>query len=234
MLQKYIELLKNATTAMGNLGHSGAGFQEYAKAVGYEFLLLGLGLLYLAIIVAVIAAPIVFIRKVSKKDCFVSARWKKYLEVRDKMKNFAVTYTQKIKEMHDAVYKQNPKEAIMDKLTELVSFLQDNGYEFKGEFPDIDQLIKAIKKGKMNKVARWLPDITPYEEYFNLSSFYDEAMFNRFYNIQNIKDTLNNLFPTYSKFRRAYVFHLATIGVVCVFALMIYLMLLIPFILVFF
>lgn len=47
MLNKYLDLLQHATEAMTSVGKTGAGAAEYFQAVGYEFLVIGLGFLYL-------------------------------------------------------------------------------------------------------------------------------------------------------------------------------------------
>ena len=45
MLNKYLDLLQHATEAMTSVGKTGAGAAEYFQAVGYEFLVIGLGFL---------------------------------------------------------------------------------------------------------------------------------------------------------------------------------------------
>ena len=53
---------------------------EYFSAVGYEFAVIGLGILWLAIIVAVIAIPIV-ITKWALNGKFATRKWKKFCDL---------------------------------------------------------------------------------------------------------------------------------------------------------
>lgn len=231
MLQRYLDLLKNATDAMGNLGHSGAGFPEYAKAVGYEFLLLGLGILYLAVVVAIIAAPIMFIRKVVIKGCFSSEKWKKYMNIRNKMYEFSLEYTKRIRE----IYHQNSKSIIAEKLKALCEFLKEAGYEFDEDLPNFNEIAKSIKKGKSDAFTEILPDISPYEERFKPARFYGSVMnYNELLNLLNVQDNLAELFSTEADFDKTYAKHIFKLCAICIFALIIYLMFLVPFILVFF
>lgn len=233
MLQRYLDLLKNATDAMGNLGRSGAGFPEYAKAVGYEFLLLGLGILYLAVIVAIIAVPIMFIRKVVIKGCFTSKKWKKYMDIRNKMYEFSFEYTEKKME----IYYQKSKSVIAEKLKALCEFLKEAGYEFNEDFPEFDEIAKNIKKGSSYALTGILPDINPYKKYFSFkpNRFYHSVMnHGGLHNVLNVQNDLAAIFPTSADFDKAYAKHILKLCAICIFALIIYLMFLVPFILVFF
>lgn len=63
MLNSYIKLLQHATEALTNVGGSNAGAAEYFQAVGYEFAIIAIGLLYLAGIVAIVAIPVLVFRQ---------------------------------------------------------------------------------------------------------------------------------------------------------------------------
>lgn len=232
MLQKYLELLKKATSSMGNLGHSGAGFPEYAQAVGYEFLVLGLGLLYLAVVVAIIAIPILFIRKVFIKNSFGSKKWKEYIRIKDEFYAFCSTYTRMIKDLLSL----NTEESIAEKLRELYDFLKKNSEftisEFEDEGFDINYAAKKVKKDGEDYLESLLPDFEPYQEDFKPGNFYGKLMHS--YCPSSYREKLRNIIPTQSDFSREYTKHIATLVVFCLFSILIYLMLLIPFILVFF
>lgn len=77
MFNNYVEMLKKATEAMTSLHHTEAGPAEYFSAVGYEFAVIGLGILWLAIIVAVIAIPIVITKWVLNGK-FATRKWKNF------------------------------------------------------------------------------------------------------------------------------------------------------------
>ena len=62
MLQSYIELIQKGIEKLTSLGPQNNTFIDYITAVGYEFLILGLGLLYLVGIVLLIAFPFVTVR----------------------------------------------------------------------------------------------------------------------------------------------------------------------------
>lgn len=88
MLNKYIDLLRRATDAMTNVGHSGAGTPEYFQAVGYEFLVIGLGLLYLAAIAVVCIGPVLYVYFGIKKKGLASKQYKAYLGIIAEMIKF--------------------------------------------------------------------------------------------------------------------------------------------------
>lgn len=50
MFNNYVEMLKKATEAMTSLHHTEAGPAEYFSAVGYEFAVIGLGILLLLLL----------------------------------------------------------------------------------------------------------------------------------------------------------------------------------------
>lgn len=83
MLNKYLELLQHTTEAMTNVGHSGAGASEYFQAVGYEFLVIGLGLLYLAGIALLVAVPVLVFYRGVFKGRFASQKLKEMCKIAD-------------------------------------------------------------------------------------------------------------------------------------------------------
>lgn len=67
MLYKYLDLLHQATDSLTSLGGSNATWTDCFKTIGYEFLVLGLGILYLAAIAAIVLIPTVGLVRMLKK-----------------------------------------------------------------------------------------------------------------------------------------------------------------------
>ena len=87
MLNKYLDLLQHATEAMTSVGKTGAGAAEYFQAVGYEFLIIGLGLLYLAGIVLLVAGPILIFYRGAFRVGFASKKLKKVYKIAEEYVN---------------------------------------------------------------------------------------------------------------------------------------------------
>ena len=83
MLNKYLELFQHATENMTNVGKSGAGATEYFQAVGYELLIIGLGLLYLAGIVILITVPILVFYRGVINGGFASEKLKEMYKIEE-------------------------------------------------------------------------------------------------------------------------------------------------------
>lgn len=81
MLNSYIKLLQHATEALTNVGGSNAGAAEYFQAVGYEFVVIAIGLLYLAGIVAIVAIPVLVFQHGVYKGGFAPKTLKKFSEI---------------------------------------------------------------------------------------------------------------------------------------------------------
>ena len=67
MLYKYLDLLHRATDSLTSLGGSNATWTDCFKTIGYEFLVLGIGIFYVAAIAAIILIPTVGLVKMLKK-----------------------------------------------------------------------------------------------------------------------------------------------------------------------
>lgn len=67
MLYKYLDLLHRATDSLTSLGSSNATWTDCFKTIGYEFLVLGIGILYVAAIAAIILIPTIGTVKILKK-----------------------------------------------------------------------------------------------------------------------------------------------------------------------
>lgn len=81
MLNSYIKLLQHAAEAITNVSRSNAGAAEYFQAVGYEFVIIAIGLLYLAGIAAIVAVPVLVFRQGVYKGGFASKTLKKFSEI---------------------------------------------------------------------------------------------------------------------------------------------------------
>lgn len=67
MLQSYVELIKSCIDKLTSLGPENNTFLDYIQAVGYEFLIIGIELLYLAGIAVMIAFPFLAARLSTSK-----------------------------------------------------------------------------------------------------------------------------------------------------------------------
>ncbi len=174
MLNKYLDLLQHATEAMTNVGKSGAGATEYFQAVGYELLIIGLGLLYLAGIVLLIAVPVLafyrgvvrggFASKKLKEMCKIAEEYthasKQYKKLRydfsDSEKKWRVKNFEKLCEHIGRYYKDFTKEEWYDRvpgdtLDEKKKFLQkvENPYDFSFRVPQLYGIFEWKSEGSI-------------------------------------------------------------------------------------
>ena len=75
-----------------------ASIFDYFTAVGYELALLLLGILYLALIVIILAAPFVFVFLVKNTSFGATKRWKQYESLEHEIDDFSKNYAEKVKE----------------------------------------------------------------------------------------------------------------------------------------
>lgn len=75
MLQKYLELVKNASESLSHLGGSDATWTDYFTVVGYELLLILAGILIFTGAVVLIAVPVLVFRKIILSNI---TGWRKY------------------------------------------------------------------------------------------------------------------------------------------------------------
>ena len=78
MLQKYLQLFERAFEKLTSLGGSNSTWSDYFTTVGTEFLVLLLGIVYIAAILAIIFIPIFgnrkVVQKIAKNDAYKKAR----------------------------------------------------------------------------------------------------------------------------------------------------------------
>lgn len=98
MFQKYIQILKDGIDALSSLHGADASIFDYFTAVGYELALLLLGILYLALIVIILAAPFVFVFLVKNTSFGATKRWKQYESLEHEIDDFSKNYAEKVKE----------------------------------------------------------------------------------------------------------------------------------------
>ena len=78
MFFKYVELLHNAVDAITNLRTADAGILDYFSTVGYEFLVLLIGIAYIMAIVLIISVPCLLCKK-AVPHILKNCAWKKHL-----------------------------------------------------------------------------------------------------------------------------------------------------------
>ena len=78
MLQKYLQLFERAFEKLTSLGGSNSTWSDYFTAVGTEFLVLLLGIVYIVAILAIIFIPIFgnkkAVQKIAKNDVYKKAQ----------------------------------------------------------------------------------------------------------------------------------------------------------------
>lgn len=93
MLQKYLQLFERAFEKLTSLGGSNSTWSDYFTTVGTEFLVLLLGIVYIAAILAIIFIPIFgnkkVVQKISKNDAYKKAQelGTKWYEFREKIRS---------------------------------------------------------------------------------------------------------------------------------------------------
>lgn len=237
MLQQYFEILKKATDAMTSLNSSGASVQDYLITVGYEFAVLGLGLLYLAVLALIVVIPILIIKKVICGNTFSTKKWMSYIFLRDKVEGFLREYVNAIQGYMNAEG-DNPEE-ILTSWRSLLDFLKGHGLSPSKTLPDDERVIKLAKKFRdlsndkpYDKLASYLPSINLMPEDFRPKQFYAE--FSEMTDAGPMHQELLAIYPTMSAFKKACFMHYAVKIGMGIFVFVLYLILLVPFILLFF
>lgn len=121
MFQNYSNLLKKAFDAMTSLKGSNASVLDYFRTVGYEFLVLAIGLCYIAVIISIFAAPYGGCRAIFRKF-LANHPWKRYSALRREYEMFIGKY-------NSLLYNTKHKAEISGKqAVEIIcDFLEDNG-----------------------------------------------------------------------------------------------------------
>lgn len=96
MLQKYLQLFERAFEKLTSLGESNSTWSDYFTTVGTEFLVLLLGIVYIAAILAIIFIPIFgnrkVVQKIAKNDAYKKAQklGTKWYEFRKRIRDIIV------------------------------------------------------------------------------------------------------------------------------------------------
>lgn len=96
MLQKYLQLFERAFEKLTSLGGSNSTWSDYFTTVGTEFLVLLLGIVYIAAILAIIFIPIFgnrkVVQKIAKNDVYKKAQklGTKWYEFRKRIRDIIV------------------------------------------------------------------------------------------------------------------------------------------------
>lgn len=232
MLQNYIDLLKDAIDRMSSLGNSGAGISEYLQAVGYEFAVIGLGLLYIAGFIAIFAVPIFAEYKLCYKETWGTKCWREFARYAQRVNDVSKNVYEMSKRVYDITTAAEIHELCL-KIQNLIN-IADIGIEC----PDVDMdkcvKIAKIERGddRFEKLLKWVPNGVCRVERSNAREFYvyDYSNIGSMY----IRSKVLDIFKTDANAKREYKKHEVcriTLGIVIA---VVYLLFAIPFVLMLF
>lgn len=118
MLKNYLQMLENAFKAMTSLGGTDATWMDYFHTVGYEFLVLAIGILYLVGMVLLITVPTVGCVKIWKNQNNV---WGRHVKDVDECNDFLRIYRIKTEALQN---EKNKKTVRYELYKELVALLE--------------------------------------------------------------------------------------------------------------
>ena len=243
MLNQYIEMLKKATETLSNLGKSGAGIGDYFCAVGYELLLFALGVLYLAAIIIIIVLPAVMIKQIWVNNRFASKRWKQYMAFMDTIKKFFINYRINM----SALLSANSKETFLLNFEKLKNQIESIGITMNSSVITNKEVQKCLKNQiDAKKIDILIPKYFPriidmsYREIMECipsmgrGPLRNDLFYDWVKEFGNFSTELKTIYPDDLSYKKSLVWHyIVKIGLT-VLLLLIYLILLIPFVLVFF
>lgn len=166
MLERYIEILKEATQNLSNLGMQNSDITDYFRAVGYEFLVVFLGVTWLAIIVCVILLPFILgnriiklmIRKIDKEIGTIRSSLNEMFELQEEFHSMLrSSFKNKLKcwKKSYKIHKQylmrkqmsiyNEQEAIFDGLLRLAGLTDDFTSVPDKNKATIDEIVSEVK-----------------------------------------------------------------------------------------
>ena len=142
MFQNYSNLLKKAFDAMTSLKGSNASVLDYFRTVGYEFLVLAIGLCYIAGIISIFAAPYGGCRAIFRKF-LANHPWKRYSALRLEYEMFICKY-------NDLLYNTRHEAEFSGKqVVEIIcDFLEDNGVNTEKAKEKMSAWLSANKYSK--------------------------------------------------------------------------------------
>lgn len=160
-----------------------------------------------------------------------------HITLKNKVESFLRKYTEAIQGYVRAG--ENSPEEILASWQSLLDFLKEHGLSPSNPLPDDEKVVKMAKKfldvcesKAYDKLASYLPSICLMPEDFKPARFYDE--FSGMTDAGSMHQELSDIYPTVKAFKRACFMHYAVKIGAGIFISIFYLILLIPFILLFF
>ena len=140
MLQKYLQLFERAFENLTSLGGSNSTWSDYFTTVGTEFLVLLLGIVYIAAILAIIFIPIFgnkkAVQKIAKNDAYKKAQklGTKWYEFRNNVK-YVVNLIAENEYKYDAYLDTALKNVLNEyNITKYTSFIKNENDDEKKKF----------------------------------------------------------------------------------------------------
>lgn len=157
MLQKYLQLFERAFENLTSLGGSNSTWSDYFTTVGTEFLVLLLGIVYIAAILAIIFIPIFgnkkAVQKIAKNDAYKKAQklGTKWYEFRNNVK-YVVNLIAENEYKYDAYLDTALKNVLNEyNITKYTSFIKNENDDEKKKFDK-----KAINEMMKEQHLDWL------------------------------------------------------------------------------
>lgn len=157
MLQKYLQLFERAFEKLTSLGGSNSTWSDYFTTVGTEFLVLLLGIVYIAAILAIIFIPIFgnrkVVQKIAKNDAYKKAQklGTRWYDFRNNVR-YIVSLIAENEYKYDADLDAELKK-VLDKynITKYTSFIKNENDDEKKKFDK-----KAINEMMKEQHLDWL------------------------------------------------------------------------------
>ena len=157
MLQKYLQLFERAFEKLTSLGGSNSTWSDYFTTVGTEFLVLLLGIVYIAAILAIIFIPIFgnrkVVQKIAKNDAYKKAQklGTRWYDFRNNVR-YIVSLIAENEYKYDADLDAELKK-VLDKynITQYTSFIKNENDDEKKKFDK-----KAINEMMKEQHLDWL------------------------------------------------------------------------------
>lgn len=153
MLKSYVDLLKNSVSALTSLSIENASISDYFQAVGYEILLIVLGLLSVAIAIVIVVAPYFIFKNLLYKPYYKHNEFGMFMHELPNLKVKDVNYWYKVcqesfeelKDKIEQLSKINGGIEIYQKLEKLNNIT--NGFEKKfKDTKEVKEIISEIKQ----------------------------------------------------------------------------------------
>lgn len=175
MLQRYIQILHDATDALTNLKAPNASALDYFTTVGYEFLVLFIGLAYIAIAALIIVIPVIACKKMNS-HILKNSVWGRHVQDVKNYNKFANEYEKARKDstktgnLNDVFHLLNESE--YTKIKKLKNNMKDNVPIFEPR--NVYEMLNYIGCGYSKEIqnTKYADTFRP-ETYGNFDSFAD-------------------------------------------------------------